>query len=241
MADYATTLKYLTKKMKNNFKMLIVDDEVLIAEFLKDELVALGYSAIELAHTRKQALQLLTEFKPHLVLLDIRMKGEKEGIEIAEEINNTFKTPFIYITAHSDKTMVQEALGTKPAGYITKPFKAIDLYAAVHLVESNYEKINEQFLIIKDGYADVKVAIDDILYVQSDDNYIHIYTSSKKHTIRNTMEWFKENTPEGIFHRSHRSYFVNVTKITKSTAKSVFIGDIEIPVSRGNQIKLDDN
>ena len=225
--------------MKNNFKILIVDDEVLIAEFLKDELISLGYEQIELAHNKKQALNAMEKFKPQLVLLDIRMKSEREGIEIAEEINKTFEMPFIYITAHSDKEIVQQALSTKPAGYITKPFKQIDVYAAVHLVEKGSEKVAERFLVFKDGYADVRVSIDNILYTQSDDNYIHIYTTTKKHTVRNTLEWFKENTPEELFHRSHRSYIVNITKITKSTSKSVFINEIEIPVSRGNQIKFD--
>lgn len=224
--------------MKSNFKILIVDDEVLIAEFLKDELISLEYNDIILAHNRKQALTAMEQFRPHLVLLDIRMSNEREGIEIAEEINKTFKVPFIYITAHSDKEIVQQALETKPAGYITKPFKKIDVYAAIHLVETNLDKLDVKFLIFKDGHSDVKVSADDILYAQSDDNYIHIFTISKKYTVRNTLEWFKENTPEELFHRSHRSYVVNITKITKSSAKSVFINDIEIPVSRGNQIKF---
>lgn len=225
--------------MINDFKILIVDDEVLIAEFLKDELEALGYNNIRMAHSRTQCLKQIEEFKPHVVLLDIRMKSEREGIEIAEEINKTFKLPFIYITAHSDKEILQYALNTKPAGYITKPFKQIDVYAAVRLIESNYESISEKFIVFKDGYADVKVSVDDVLYAQSNDNYIHIFTVHKKYTIRNTLEWLKENLPEELFHRTHRSYIVNITKINKSTSKSVFINDIEIPVSRGNQIKLD--
>ena len=224
--------------MKSDFKILIVDDEVLIAEFLKDELISLGYNNIALAHNRKQAFAKMEEFIPQVVLLDIRMKNEREGIEIAEEINRNAKIPFIYITAHSDKEIVQHALSTKPAGYITKPFKQIDVYAAVNLVEANLEKLMDKFLIFKDGYSDVKIFIDDILYAQSDDNYIHIYTTTKKHTVRGTLEWFKESIPDALFHRTHRSYIVNITKITKSTSKSVFINDIEIPVSRGNQVKF---
>lgn len=224
--------------MNSDFRILIVDDEVLIAEFLKDELLALGYHNIELAHHKKQAFLKIDEFHPQLVLLDIRMKTEREGVEIAEEINKTHKIPFIFITAHSDKEIVKQALGCKPAGYITKPFKQIDVYAAVHLVETSAEELSERFLILKDGYADVKVSVDDILYAKSDDNYIHVFTTTKKHTVRNTLEWFKENAPAEIFHRTHRSYIVNVTKINKSTAKSVFINDTEIPVSRGNQVKF---
>ncbi|MBA4240878.1 MAG: hypothetical protein C0448_09125 [Sphingobacteriaceae bacterium] len=224
--------------MISEFKILIVDDEVLIAEFLKDELKALGYNNIEMAHNHAQCMKQIEEFCPELVLLDIRMKNEREGIEIAEEINEKHKIPFIFITAHSDREILQQALNTKPAGYITKPIKQIDVYAAIRLVESNMEKSLENFIIVKDGYSEIKIMLDTILYVQSDDNYIHIYTTSKKHTVRNSLEWFRENTPSETFHRTHRSYIVNVDKITKSTARSVFIGTDEIPVSRGNQVKL---
>ncbi len=224
--------------MTSNFKILVVDDEVLIAEFLKDELKDLGYTNVEMAHNHTQCMKQIEEFGPELVLLDIRMKNEREGIEIAEEINEKHNIPFIFITAHSDKEIVKQALTTKPAGYITKPIKQIDVYAAVRLVESNQAENVEKFIVVKDGYSEIKILLDTILYVQSDDNYIHIYTDCKKYTVRNSLEWFKENTPNEMFHRTHRSYIVNIDKITKSTSKSVFIGNEEIPVYRGNQVKL---
>jgi two-component system response regulator LytT len=224
--------------MENNFKILIVDDEVLLAEFLKDELIALGYSNIKLAHNKSQAINRIIEFNPDLILLDIRLKTEREGIEIGEEINNTFKIPFIYITAHSDKDIVTQAIATKPVGYITKPFKQSDVFAAVNLVETQKEEFSEQFFVFKDGYDTIKISVSDIYYVKSDDNYIQIFMSDKKYTIRNTLEWFKENTPPEFFHQTHRSYVVNITKITKTTSKSVFVNNTEIPVSRGNKINL---
>lgn len=224
--------------MATNFKILIVDDEVLIAEFLKDELKGLGYNTIMMAHNKAQCMKQIEEFCPEVVLLDIRMKNEREGIEIAEEINRNYQIPFIFITAHSDKEILQHALTTNPAGYITKPFKQIDVYAAIRLVESAKEKNQEKSIIIKDGYSEIKLLLNTILYVQSDDNYIHIFTTTKKYTVRNSLEWFKENTPAEMFHRSHRSFIVNLSKISKSNSKSVFIDDIEIPVSRGNQVKF---
>lgn len=220
------------------FKILIVDDEVLIAEFLKDVLNELGYQNLVLAHNKRQAMIQLEEFHPELVLLDIRMKEELEGIQIAERINQEYKIPFIYITAQSDKEIIRKALGTKPAGYITKPFKQPDIYAAIRLVEENAEKNSEKFLSFKDGYSMVKLSIDEILYAKSNDNYIDLFTTSKKYTLRYTLDWLVEHTPDGMFHRTHRSAVVNITKITRATSKSVFIGEVEIPVSRGNQIRL---
>ncbi len=224
--------------INNPFKILIVDDEVLIAEFLKDVLNELGYKNLVLAHNKRQTMILLEEFHPEVVLLDIRMKEELEGIQIAERINQEYKIPFIYITAQSDKEIIGKALGTKPAGYITKPFKQADIYAAIRLVEENAEKNSEKFFSFKDGYSIVKLSVDEILYAKSNDNYIDLFTTSKKYTLRYTLDWLMENTPNGMFHRAHRSAVVNITKITKATSKSVFIGDVEIPVSRGNQVRL---
>lgn len=224
--------------MQSDFKIVIVDDEVLIAEFLKDELTALGYTNIRLAHHKSQALKVITDFNPDLILLDIRMKSEREGIEIAEEINQSFQIPFVFITAHSDKEIIQQALSTKPLSYLTKPFKQMDVYAVVHLAETQQEKHQEQFLVFKDGYLTVKISCETILYAQSDDNYIHIITTEKKYTIRNSLEWFKENTPVELFHQTHRSFVINITKITKTSSKSVFVNDVEIPVSRGRNIQL---
>ncbi len=224
--------------MKNKFKILVVDDEVLIAEFLKHTLITLGYIQPQLAHNFRQAVIQLEEFQPDLVLLDIRMKTELEGIEIATLINSKYKIPFIFITAHSDKEIIQKALHTNPAGYITKPFKQMDVFAAVQLVENNYEKEQEFYLIFKDGYDTIKLSADEILYAQSNDNYISIFTNQRKYVIRNTLEWFGNNTPNHLFHRTHRSAIVNVTKISKTTSKSVFIGNIEIPVSRGNRVNI---
>ncbi len=220
------------------FKILIVEDEVLIAEYLKDVLNGLGYQNLALAHNKRQAMIQLEEFHPELVLLDIRMKEELEGIQIAERINQEYKIPFIYITAQSDKEIISRALGTKPAGYITKPFKQPDVFAAIRLVEENAERHSEKYLSFKDGYSVVKLSADEILYAKSNDNYIDLYTTSKKYTLRYTLDWLVEHTPSGMFHRTHRSAVVNITKITKATSKSVFIGEVEIPVSRGNQIKL---
>lgn len=224
--------------MKSEFKILIVEDEILIAEVLKDELVALGYENISLAHNKDQAYFKLIENKPDLVLLDIRMKSEQEGIEIAREINLKHKIPFIFITAHSDKYILQTAIETNPVAYITKPFKQIDIYAAIKILEGKSENNNEEYIVFKDNYTDVKLLVNEILYVQSDDNYIHIHTATKRFMIRNTLSWFKENTPSSLFHQTHRSFIVNVSKITKSSSKFVWINSVQIPVSRGNNVNL---
>jgi DNA-binding LytR/AlgR family response regulator len=220
-----------------DLKILIVEDEVLIAEDTADTLRTFGLAQIELAHDKSGALEQIASFLPDIVLLDIRMEGENTGLQIGEILREK-EIPFIYITAHSDKEITRRALQTSPAGYITKPIKQLDLFAAIHLIERNNLRANEKFIVLKDGYIDVKVPINDILYVQTDNNYIHIYTAAKKHTVRNSLEWFIDNTPSELFYRTHRSYVINISKVTKNTSKSVFLNEIEVPISRNNKTKV---
>ncbi|MGL4599718.1 MAG: LytR/AlgR family response regulator transcription factor [Bacteroidia bacterium] len=224
--------------MKSNFKILIVDDEVLIAEFLKHVLASFGYGDLQLAHNKQEAISKLNTFKPDLVLLDIRMETELEGIEIATEINNNFKTPFLFVTSHTDTAIVERSLNTNPAGYLTKPIKKADVLAAVQIIEKKKQNSATSFLVIKDGYDNIKIPLDDILYVKSEGHYIDIHTKTKKYTLRNSLEWFVKNTPDDIFYRCHRSVVVNKKLVTRSSSKSVFIGDLEIPVSRNNRFKI---
>ena len=208
-----------------------------IAEFIKDILLSFNYSDIQLAHNLTQASLSLNNFLPDVVFLDIRMTGELDGLELAHQINNTYKIPFVFISAHSDKEIIAKAISTKPISYITKPIKEADVFTAIELVKQKINEVN--FLHIKNGYENIKLFFDEVLFIKSDDNYIHIFTTDSKFTIRNTLEWFKEQSPKNYFHRTHRSYLVNINKITKTKAKSVFIGSVEIPVSRGNHINLD--
>ncbi len=219
-------------------KVLIVDDEVLIAEDLMDILIKYGVTKIEMAHDKKSAINMLNEFKPEIVLLDIRMEKEMDGLELGEYINEKLKLPFIYITAHSDVETIKKIVKTKPVAYITKPYKNSEIYAALLMAEGILSDTSNSFLTFKDGYATVKILVDDINYAESDGNYIHIHTKQKKYTLRNSLDWFKQSVPTELFHQTQRSFVVNITKITKTTSKSVFINTIEIPVSRSNQFKL---
>ena len=109
-----------------NFKILIVDDEVLIAEYLKDVLYSLDFTAVQLAHDCAEAFLMIARKKPDLILLDIRMNRELEGIEIAKILNDEHQIPFIFITAHSDKEIISKALEMSPLGYLIKPFKKME-------------------------------------------------------------------------------------------------------------------
>lgn len=124
----------------NNVKVLIVEDDPLIAEDIREILTNSHYEVVGVAHTKSAALSLLKEASPDIVLLDINLGNEMAGFDIAHKINDLYQIPFIYLTAYSGKAVVTDAKHTHPMGYIVKPFDENDLYAAIEVAMFNHRQ-----------------------------------------------------------------------------------------------------
>ncbi|MGI0488605.1 response regulator [Pantanalinema rosaneae CENA516] len=112
-------------------QILVVEDEQVIAINLRESLESLGYGVPALAATGAAAIAKATELRPDLVLMDIRLKGEMDGIQAAEQIWQTLQIPVIYVTGHSDQSTLERAKVTAPFGYILKPIGEKELYIAI--------------------------------------------------------------------------------------------------------------
>lgn len=217
-------------------KILIVEDEVLIAEHIKDTLMELGFNQIYLAHTRVEAETFLKEESSlSLAILDIRLHGASDGIEIGKQIKEVYGIPFLFLTAQSDASTIEKAVGANPTGYLTKPFKKHDVQAAVLLA---LRATKQSHLEFNDGWEKVKLHYNEILYVLSDGNYIRIFTEQKQFLVRHSLAWFLEQVPPTLFQRSHRSTAVNLTKIKSLSSVEVLVAKEKLPVSRSNYKSL---
>jgi two-component system response regulator LytT len=219
-------------------KILIVEDEVLIAEHIKDYLTGFGFSQIYMAHTKKLALHSLEKIQPDLVLLDLHLQHPKDGLDIAKILDEKENMPYIFITANADMLIIQEAIHTKASGYITKPVKKADLFASIQIALKVNSKPDNSFLLIKEHNTNVKISYDEILYIESNSNYINIFTRTQKIITRQSLDWAEQELPENQFMRIHRSYIINIRAVQRTNSKSVFIGEIEIPISRANASKM---
>ncbi len=137
--------------------VLVIEDEVMIAEDLAETCRSYGYHVIEPAYSPGDALNKLKTEKVDLVLLDINLESTVNGIEIAQYINENLQIPFIYITSYSDPQTLGEARQTKPMAYITKPFKRADIFTTIEIALQNFhlmqshgfpsiEKINDHLV-----------------------------------------------------------------------------------------------
>ncbi len=114
-------------------KILIVEDERIIASGIKKNLETMGYTVVDIASTGPQAISKSEIYKPDLVLMDIVLKGEMNGIEAALEITNRFNVPIIYLTAYADDEILEKAMITEPYGYLIKPFSDAELKANIEM------------------------------------------------------------------------------------------------------------
>jgi DNA-binding LytR/AlgR family response regulator len=214
-------------------KILIVEDEVIIAEFIKDILEENKYNSVTIANDYETAVSEMQNFVPDLILMDINLNGINSGIELAERKNENAKV--IFLTGQNDHGLMSKALTTSPESYLTKPIKKNDLIAAIQL---SIVKNKPSSIIVKDGFQSVKIDLNDILFIKSDNVYIDIQTITKKITIRKSLDTFLKELNDANFIKVHRSYVVNKTKIKTKKTTSVFVENFEIPISRNLNLDL---
>ncbi len=227
-------------------KILIVEDELVIAEDLKDILEELGYVVCGIAISAREALILIEEQSPDLALLDIQIKGGKDGIELAAEINEQYHLPFIMLTSYSDMQTLNRAKEVYPYGYLVKPFNEKDILVCIEVAMANFAKeqtkkanedksedfvLNDSMFIRTNGML-VKLKLKEIIYFEADANYTHVHTKDKKFVIRSILKELEGKLDAKRFVRVHKSYLINLGEIDSIQSESVQIAGKEIPISR---------
>lgn len=220
--------------MSINYQFLVVEDDVLIAEDIKQLLKKSGIENVLLAHSFQEAIQLISIHNPDFALLDIRMERELDGFEIAQRLNEDYQIPFMYVTSHSDEVLVKKIIKSKPIAYVTKPINKFNFFAQIQLALSHLnDRIeSEQFLKVKDGLVVYNINVDKIHSISADGNYLNLYTEQGRYNTRMSSAEILEKLPEN-FVKIHRSHIVNVKKVNSYTTTSVKLENEEIPISRG--------
>ena len=121
------------KEIDAAIRIMIVEDEAIVAESLNDQLIELGYEICGMADSGEDALSLADSLNPHLVMMDIMLAGEMDGVETAERILRKSDIPVIYLTAYSDKETLERAKITQPFGYLIKPYKERELHTTIEV------------------------------------------------------------------------------------------------------------
>jgi DNA-binding LytR/AlgR family response regulator len=213
-------------------RLLIVEDEPLIAADMKDMLLAQGHVVVGVAHSAAAALELAALERPDLVLLDIRLNKGPDGIDVAEALKARFAMPFLFITSHVDPFTLERVQATRPEGFIIKPFEEADLRAQITIAIGRSRGRMESHLVLRDKGRLVKVSANEIRYLEADDNYVLVHTLSQRYVVTGTLAAVEERLASEHFMRIHRSYVVDLRRITGLSEREVLLGPTRLPVGR---------
>jgi two-component system, LytTR family, response regulator LytT len=223
-------------------RILLVEDELLIAEMLKAMLQDLGHEVLGIAKNYDKALWLLTVNQNiDVCFLDINLQNEKSGFDVAQFINEVHQIPIVFLTSYSDKKTISESMAYYPLGYLLKPFTETDLYTSLELVTSRKLFVQNNVpktFVFKDGTANIKLQLDEILYLKSDNIYVEIKTKTKIYLIRTSLTKMLEDINNENMIRVHRTYAVNVNHIKSIAGENILIADEKIPLSRLHKDEL---
>lgn len=223
-------------------KIYLLEDEFITQELVKQTLQKFNFKLVGVTDNAEEAYREIQKLNPDLVLLDINVSGDKTGLWLADLL---IDTPFIFLTAYSDIETLQTALKTKPASYLVKPYNEVQLIASIELCLTNgtYKTAaNNKEIVVKDGYEYIKINLNDILYIESDNNYIVIHTiNGKRHVIRETLSAFLEKSAFNKMIRTHRSFAVNLNHVTKISSEFALLRSVKVPITRSfkDTVKLE--
>lgn len=233
--------------MNKNNSILIVEDEMIIAANISLQLTHLGYEVTGIIPRAEEVLPHIRLHVPDILLLDINLKGDIDGIQLAHLIQKEFKIPIIYLTANSDEAHFERAKETNPYAFISKPFKKLDLQRAIELTVIRIQNENENeksipidndvpfvlsdCIFVRSHNKMIKVCINNILYIEAERNYCKIHCKDKEHLLVTTLKDLEEKLTSNNLLRIHRSFIVNLSHIDEIAMSHVVIAKKAIPLS----------
>jgi DNA-binding LytR/AlgR family response regulator len=239
----------------NNIEILIVEDEVIVAADIASRLEQKGYVIAATATSGKEALEILQSRKIDLCLLDIRLNGPMDGIELAGRIRESTPLPVIFLTSMNNDDTFERARATHPAAYMLKPFNDRELQIAIDLAIYNYSS-GKSALTISDEPPVVKehdifqlkesiflrkkerferVDFKDILYAEAESNYTTIVTSAGQFVLSVTLQEVEKHLSPAFFVRIHRSYVINMQHISSIEGNMLYINNRSFQVSKSKR------
>jgi DNA-binding LytR/AlgR family response regulator len=222
--------------------IVIVEDEPDLARNIAELTTHLGYNVVGVFNNSKSCLLYLEKNRVDLVILDVMIKGEQNGVELGKTITEDYNIPILFCSAYTDELLLQKAKAVSPRGYIVKPFNRDILKTNIFLALNDKPAAptpskstgggKETFHIRDKGYV-IPIEFKDILIAEADGLYTKIITPTKSYLIRAILKNIEAQLPSNKFLRVHKSYIVNLDHISSFNSKGIKINDTVIPVRRG--------
>lgn len=232
----------------NTIKILIVEDEPLYADQLELLIDKLGYQHLNTLDNSDDVMQQLMEALPDLILMDIHIRGNHDGIELTEMIHQKHTIPVIFITSLQDDLTFNRASRTEAINFLVKPFNELQLQRSIELAikklvtSSVSQEVDdwEEYLLFKEQFFVKhrnrleKIVLSDILYFEMDGHYCTLHLLERKYLLRMSLTKLLAHLPKDQFLQTHRSYIVNKAKIDAVDLRDSMLqlGGKVIPLSK---------
>ncbi|MBE9007137.1 response regulator [Fortiea sp. LEGE XX443] len=231
-------------------KILVVEDEVIVARTIANQLNQLGYTVIGTASSGKVAIAKAFESKPELVLMDVILKGEMDGITAASQIREQLDIPVIFLTAYGDDNTVQRAKVTQPFGYVIKPFTSKDLRIAIeigllkHNLERDLRENRDRLATLLNSMSDAVIATNEQGIVTFINPAAELITGWKQadalgkdiskifRLIDEVTETSLENPVTKVLRDGQVVYLDEFTSLITKNGSRIPIGDSASPIMR---------
>jgi len=223
----------------HTFSIYIVDDDISFCLEVEMILVKLGYNIIGQASSFEKAKSEILELKPDLVISDMALDDGKNGVMLADFVKD-LDIPFIFMTSYNDVDHYDQSKKYIKSKFIVKPFDKltlkglIDDFLRTEKLQGSDNYIVNDRLFIKHTKQYENVAIDDILYLESEGNYCYIYTKEKKYVHKGSLTKLLESPSFSHIVRVHRNFavYLNKVKSVSFNNKVLTINDKELPIGK---------
>ena len=231
--------------MNKKISVLLVEDDLLIGAHIADILKKQGYDVVDNLIKGEDVPGFIATNQVDVILMDINLAGQLDGIEAAKIVNQTSKIPVVFLTSNVDDASFQKAKEAFPIGFIGKPFKAEELLRTLELIfnqadfgdgDSESQEAPQEFLkdriFVRDKDKMVKLNLNDILYVEAGRNYCQVFTKLKTYTLSIPLIKFAKKLESNIFLRIHRSFLINVDAVEALDDHFATINGNPIPLGK---------
>lgn len=229
-------------------RILIVEDDPMVARVLRHLMHQLGYEVAATLDTAEEAEARFDELQPDLLLLDIRLGGPTDGIELARRLLERRSLPLVFLTSDKERSTFERALATGPLAFLLKPFDEETVVRAVEVAVAQFARQQDANTgLLPDGVALVpgalyvrdnnrlqKIVYDDLLWLEADGSHVHLHTPGRKHTIKVSLRELESRLPAYRFQRIRRDTMVQVACIDNLdlAAATVWVRGVELPFGR---------
>lgn len=233
-----------------NTRIVIIEDNFPFAIELEMHLKSWGYEVIDIQDNGEDAIAVITEENPDLILMDISIIGPYNGVDVAKKIKG-LDIPIIYMTGDKSRTNYQNAKTTTGISYLVKPFDMLTLKGVIEFYfkrqaepqeKPHQSPSNSNELFVRKNKELVKIASDSVDWISSTGNYCIISADGKKYIVRKSMKNTMSLLPKGDFVKIHKSYSIRIKSVSGIflSENKVRVGEDMLPLGRNYRKKIVD-